>query len=1043
MSEYSSVQGGLERSIWADGHQGRNRYPSEHSSVVGLPRYNQTSHNAAQNFPIGQTSSQVQIGALAALQGISTGEQLETVFSNQRHHRGTAQQQTLDTNGIVYEQPLVPTGDSPQPYNPSKSSPHSSNYELLKSLHEGIGLSKKEEDKAKAALKATQNLPTAPGYGLQTSRFANPATGMPPQNIPKPKPERPRKVKIPPHLQPKGVTTSPQVDRKYAKLRHLFDEDPIAEDTEDHGELDLAAKQKAEQDRLNSEWYTPTPRYQRRPRTPDVDAEDAAMKFLQESKPVVKSADTRIEMPIPSRKHQEGKLPLRIQSQVSPSKAQPNRRNVETAKPTPVEKSPARYDHEGSLPPHLRRGPPAGASSKPNTPNVPADRSLPAHQQAKDNTPPHAREKLWAELQAMHKSPIGPQHNEGTKYPTQDLPEAKKALPPHLRGTSMPRSTQNTDSKTGTAKAQTGTGSPSANPFQQKENLPPHLSGRQPTNLQKQNEGEAKMKQPHAERSMPTKHVQTKEPATPAPVSKPSLGFTMTAVTTIYGDESPTPPKGPVFSMSPVTTIWETVPMTHTEFLNKIDADRQKAKEQLEKEKTADTAARPGQPSQDLTLRTSQAVQPHDAGSVGTPSERADKKAYKDWLAKGTRDLQNPRLKAQIPAQVWGRGLVGETRAPTSAGSPSTIYFDEHVDIDAEIAAAAATADQDLPVLVNEHVARSIEEEPKKKPRYSPPPEEKAFWTNEPGGQLPVEPEQVRCNVCIGNHKNYGTFKKLQEHKLHRHNYCIFCDVDFQDKETLDEHKLESPDHHCCIPCGLDFVVAESLKEHCKQAHPSTEAKIPCTRCGKKFVSGSALLLHFEKGGCKNLTPDQYMRSRYLMSHYQRLGLELTGDTREVREKSQALNQLSTYLLGEENMKEEFKRRYAPSQNPFDRAFDPTPLLGNYGRYICPYAACTFSSDKKGGITFHLQNGHFRQLTCPSCYEKFATPSAITAHMEKEARRCRFTHSPLFEDAIRAISGGFLRADGMNPDGTHRIIGVSPPNEQEMERRIQASRRSG
>ena len=95
----------------------------------------------------------------------------------------------------------------------------------------------------------------------------------------------------------------------------------------------------------------------------------------------------------------------------------------------------------------------------------------------------------------------------------------------------------------------------------------------------------------------------------------------MTAVTTIYGDESPTPPKGPVFSMSPVTTIWETVPMTHTEFLNKIDADRQKAKEQLEKEKTADTAARPGQPSQDLTLRTSQAVQPHDAGSVGTPSE--------------------------------------------------------------------------------------------------------------------------------------------------------------------------------------------------------------------------------------------------------------------------------------------------------------------------------------------------------------------------------------------------------------------------------------
>ena len=204
----------------------------------------------------------------------------------------------------------------------------------------------------------------------------------------------------------------------------------------------------------------------------------------------------------------------------------------------------------------------------------------------------------------------------------------------------------------------------------------------------------------------------------------------------------------------------------------------------------------------------------------------------------------HPRAKSRTPAEAWGRGLVGETRKADSTASPSTIYFDEqeykelemqgltknkyapektrgyNVNVDAEIAAAAGVDDRDLPGLVDEHVARSIQEapEPKIKPRFEPPPEVKAFWTNEPGVQLPAEPQQVRCNVCINNHKNYQTFEKLQHHKLHRHNYCIFCDIDFQDKETLDEHKMESPDHHCCIPCGLDFVNVEALRKHIKQS---------------------------------------------------------------------------------------------------------------------------------------------------------------------------------------------------------------------------------
>ena len=203
----------------------------------------------------------------------------------------------------------------------------------------------------------------------------------------------------------------------------------------------------------------------------------------------------------------------------------------------------------------------------------------------------------------------------------------------------------------------------------------------------------------------------------------------------------------------------------------------------------------------------------------------------------------HPRAKTRTAAEAWGRGLVGETRTADSTASPSTIYFDEqeykeleqkgltknkyavqntrayNVNVDAEIAAAAGVDDRDLPGLVDEHVARSIQEiqEPKIKPRYEPPPEDKAFWTNEPGVQLPVEPQQVRCNVCISNSKNYKTFERLQEHKLHRHNYCIICDIDFQDIDTLNEHRMESADHHYCIPCSLDFVNVEALKEHIKQ----------------------------------------------------------------------------------------------------------------------------------------------------------------------------------------------------------------------------------
>ena len=586
-------------------------------------------------------------------------------------HQGTAQKQANDTRGKGYEQTLVPTGEPSQPFNTPKALKQSTNFELLSSLSEAMDTSeydgmqptqnihtpkRYEQQRPATALKATQNFPKAAGYEQQLPPSVNLATEMPPRKTSKY--EQPRKVEIPPHLQPKGRASGPQVDKQYAKLRHLFDENSNAGDTDEGSEFDLARQQKAEQDQLNAEWYAPTPRTQIRPPSPEFEVEEVAMNYTPGSKPVVMSANTRIEMPIPSRKHQEAKLPLHIQHQVSPSKAPMNRRDVETTKLTPVKKPVARYEQDDSLPPHLRRGPPAGTSPGPNSPDGPAKRFLPPHQQARENLPsPRGQDRPSPELVHMYKNQSGTQPKERAQQPTSGISEVKKALPPHLRSTSTPGVMQTIKSKADVDRAETTFASPTANHIQQKENLPPHRLGKQPQSptVQKNSESEAKMKELQAEQGMPPKHIQTKKAAAPPSVSKPTLGFTMTNVTTIYGDDSP---KEPVLTFSPIITLHEQINISEAEWLAKIDEDQQKVKAELLIKETPTAVSHRGQPSQGIPLRTSgqldqviplqssaqpsqdlplrtsgqpsqnlapqtsQTVQPQQAGSVGTSEVR-------------------------------------------------------------------------------------------------------------------------------------------------------------------------------------------------------------------------------------------------------------------------------------------------------------------------------------------------------------------------------------------------------------------------------------
>lgn len=79
------------------------------------------------------------------------------------------------------------------------------------------------------------------------------------------------------------------------------------------------------------------------------------------------------------------------------------------------------------------------------------------------------------------------------------------------------------------------------------------------------------------------------------------------------------------------------------------------------------------------------------------------------------------------------------------------------------------------------------------------------------------EPQnQLNCTFK-GCQLTFPDQKALIKHKDSEHDYCIKCDMDFPDDETMHVHKMGSEKHIICQICGIDFRSDTGRDRHAKQ----------------------------------------------------------------------------------------------------------------------------------------------------------------------------------------------------------------------------------
>ncbi|CAE6439400.1 hypothetical protein ACGC1H_000781 [Rhizoctonia solani] len=138
--------------------------------------------------------------------------------------------------------------------------------------------------------------------------------------------------------------------------------------------------------------------------------------------------------------------------------------------------------------------------------------------------------------------------------------------------------------------------------------------------------------------------------------------------------------------------------------------------------------------------------------------------------------------------------------------------------------------------------------------------------------------DSSRHYVCFPCNKDFPTYERLNQHlrQSSRHSYyCFFCDIDFEDDYDLSEHDeqyheycnscdlwVDTTDdlvehnkerHYYCVECNRFFMNMNNLQAHLNSSrHRPKNISCPGVGCGERFVSKSALLLHFEGGRCNS-----------------------------------------------------------------------------------------------------------------------------------------------------------------------------------------------
>ncbi|KAA1478130.1 hypothetical protein DENSPDRAFT_787681 [Dentipellis sp. KUC8613] len=137
------------------------------------------------------------------------------------------------------------------------------------------------------------------------------------------------------------------------------------------------------------------------------------------------------------------------------------------------------------------------------------------------------------------------------------------------------------------------------------------------------------------------------------------------------------------------------------------------------------------------------------------------------------------------------------------------------------------------------------------------------------------ERDSSNHNICYDCDIDFTTWKGLKEHWVQSriHDYCQHCDRHFTSSRALQNHldrdhyycathgksyKTEatrdehfSKEHFYCKPCSRFFQSQSNLDSHLgSSVHQPRNVICPGRGCGRAFVSGSALVLHFESGTC-------------------------------------------------------------------------------------------------------------------------------------------------------------------------------------------------
>ncbi|KAH7924475.1 hypothetical protein BV22DRAFT_1090808 [Leucogyrophana mollusca] len=110
-------------------------------------------------------------------------------------------------------------------------------------------------------------------------------------------------------------------------------------------------------------------------------------------------------------------------------------------------------------------------------------------------------------------------------------------------------------------------------------------------------------------------------------------------------------------------------------------------------------------------------------------------------------------------------------------------------------------------------------------------------------------PAHDYCQYC---QIHFDDEDDLTDHYILEHSYCTSCRRVFKNDHGLRQHYRQSSSHHYCVQCETHYRSESNLQSHLRSSvHVPKDVRRPLG-CDMAFVSKSALILHWESGGCRS-----------------------------------------------------------------------------------------------------------------------------------------------------------------------------------------------